>query len=521
MTVTAESIYAPDAGKHPVRNGLVALALVLAAAGLTAPAFPPWEWWWIAWFAPVPLLLGLRRALTLRGAGLLALIYGMALCAGALSWMHKIFESGTLGIYLIASAPWFLFGLAYHACTRRLRPSWLLLMTPVLWVATDWIRCEGWYFRFSWLQLGQSQVPWSRGLLLYPYVGVFGVTFLIILVNAALAHAITLQSGWRTRLRPLALTMAFLLPILLLLPNPNPAQPRAGQSLVARVVQGEGGEVSGLRTASLLPATEKPMLIVWPEYALPAYVPSDPYLLDDVQQVARAAHATLVLGCKEHAPDDAPVDWLRKRAMLQMNFGKLFYNLALVLGPEGAVIGKYYKTHPIQFFSDGVPGRLPSVMLTPAGRLGLAICYDFDYASSAVRMVHDGAELLVVPTFDEVTWGSTQHQQHARIAQARAAEAGRWTVRATSSGVSQIINPRGELTASIPATDSILPEAITGVVGRETGWTLYMHGIYLLPYACVFASLLALLLIVISAWNERRISRRQVPGDTAEAKVAE
>jgi apolipoprotein N-acyltransferase len=184
--------------------------------------------------------------------------------------------------------------------------------------------------------------------------------------------------------------------------------------------------------------------------------------------------------------------------------GDIYANAALVISPAGQVLGTYHKQHPIQFFSDGVPGRKSPIIPTPLGTLGVGICYDFDYAMTAVRMVHGGAELLVVPTFDATTWGNTQHAQHGRIAQARAAEAGRWVVRVTSSGETMLIGPDGHPTATIPNNAE---SAIAAVAAPRTGLTPYMRWAFALPYFCLALALLWAIGQVrtgFCAWRARR-----------------
>lgn len=184
--------------------------------------------------------------------------------------------------------------------------------------------------------------------------------------------------------------------------------------------------------------------------------------------------------------------------------GELFHNTALVIDPNGTLVGAYYKSHPIQFFSDGVPGHDFPAFTTPVGHLGLAICYDFDFASTALKLVHNGADVLLVPTFDAMEWGDLQHTQHARMAQARAAETDRWVIRATSSGVSQVITPDGNNAAVIPTqSDGV----IVTVAAPRTTVTPYVAWTHWLVIACLWLSLgwvMWMLIAAIGDWVRRQ-----------------
>lgn len=81
--------------------------------------------------------------------------------------------------------------------------------------------------------------------------------------------------------------------------------------------------------------------------------------------------------------------------------GPRVYNAAVVLGP-GGVLGVYRKAH-LYGFERGVfePGDTGfPVWETPAGRLGVLICYDLRFAEAVRILLVRGAQVLCVPT----TW---------------------------------------------------------------------------------------------------------------------
>ncbi len=485
----------------------VNLLLVLLSAGLTALAFPPCEVWPLAWVALAPLLFALRRTATVRAAGWLMLLWGLLVATAALHWMAAIFSTAAVGVFLLIALPWVLFGLAYRVLIARAQPTAILLLTPILWLACDWLRCEGWYFQFSWLQLGFTQVPFHFSQPLFPVVGTYGVTFFILLVNAALLAVMVgpAQDRKRFLVREVPLTLL----VLALLTAHGYAirniQEKFTPTVTTIIVQDEDNGMDRLKALSLAYKKERaglqtPALLVWPEYAVPGYLLEWKPELAEVQGVARDLHATLVLGTKERAPDNAPCDPLRRRSML-LGEGNLFYNTALIVGPDGGIRGKYHKAHPIQLFADGVPGRDFPAYPTPAGKLGLAICYDCDFAWPLLQSVRNGANILVVPTMDAKSWSDLQHRQHARMAQARAAELGRPMARATTSGVSQLLDAQGEELATIPCGAS---QAVVGHLWPQNSMTPYASVFFLLPYACLAVSLLWLLWTALALWRIRK-----------------
>lgn len=79
------------------------------------------------------------------------------------------------------------------------------------------------------------------------------------------------------------------------------------------------------------------------------------------------------------------------------------FNTAVVIGPDGAILGRYHKTHPFatELRSRGgwvTPGDEVCVVETELGRIGLIICFDGDFPElSRITALH-GAEVIARPS---------------------------------------------------------------------------------------------------------------------------
>ncbi len=485
------------------------VALVVLAGLLGALLYPPHEVWWVGWFALCPLLIALRRTRRWAASGWLMLLFGLVFFAVTLPWIRQIFGASALGVYLLMALPMVPFGIIYRVLGDRQTAWATVLLAVLLWVALDWVRCEGWYFQFSWAQLGLAFVACGKRGVLYSNLGVYGATMLLVLANAVGSEILLRKQTWRARSTHLVTFALLVFALSLYINKPVGCRLLPGGEIQRAVyinpptvalVQSEMGSFAGLcaRTRALKPA--HPSVVVWPEYAITDYPLSQPDLLRKLFALAREMDATLVLGCKRHLPVTTECDWLRRRGMM-LEGGELYGNIALVIDPHGKLLGTYQKTHPIQFFADGVPGTRFPTFDTPVARLGVAICYDFDFADTARQLTQHGAQLLVVPTFDPENWGALQHWQHARIAQARAAEVGRWVVRATSSGVSQIIAPDG--TNAVTMTSGLLVTA-TGVVIPSDEMTVYVRYTHYLPQVALILVLLWVVGAGFIQWHGKR-----------------
>lgn len=79
------------------------------------------------------------------------------------------------------------------------------------------------------------------------------------------------------------------------------------------------------------------------------------------------------------------------------------FNTAVLLGPDGRLLGHYRKTHPFgteQRACGGwvTPGDEICVVDTELGRIGLMICFDGDYPELSRIMALHGAEIIARPS---------------------------------------------------------------------------------------------------------------------------
>jgi predicted amidohydrolase len=94
--------------------------------------------------------------------------------------------------------------------------------------------------------------------------------------------------------------------------------------------------------------------------------------------------------------------------------GHLVYNVAVLLGPDGSVAGKFRKvTLPTGEVDAGVaPGSEYPIFPTRFGKVGMMVCYDGFFPEVARELSNRGAEVIAWPV-----WGC-----NPELARARAAE---------------------------------------------------------------------------------------------------
>ncbi len=78
--------------------------------------------------------------------------------------------------------------------------------------------------------------------------------------------------------------------------------------------------------------------------------------------------------------------------------GEARYNTAVLIGPDGKLIGKYRKQKLGHESVRNTPGKTSPVFETPYGRIGLMICADRTDAAIVGRICANGADFLICPS---------------------------------------------------------------------------------------------------------------------------
>ncbi|HEX5272721.1 MAG TPA: carbon-nitrogen hydrolase family protein [Gemmataceae bacterium] len=109
--------------------------------------------------------------------------------------------------------------------------------------------------------------------------------------------------------------------------------------------------------------------------------------------------------------------------------GHLVYNTAVLMGPDGKMVGKYRKTSlPRGEVEGGIcPGSDYPVFDTRFGRVGMMVCYDGFFPEVARQLTNHGAEVIAWPV-----WGC-----NPLLARARACENHVYVVSSTYEDVSR------------------------------------------------------------------------------------
>ena len=181
----------------------------------------------------------------------------------------------------------------------------------------------------------------------------------------------------------------------------------------------------------------------------------------------------------------------------------VYHKSKLVVGVEMTPYPKFFGK--IDDKLGGVMGRCIgqdeiSTLRVDGIPLGCAICYESVYGEFCTGYVRKGAKVLAVITND-AWWGDTPgYRQHLSYASLRAIETRRDIVRCANTGISALINQRGDVLAE---TGWWTREVLTGTVSTSSRETFFVRCGDIVGRVCTYLFLLIALALLLRLFIRR------------------
>ncbi len=494
--------------------------LSLASGLMLAAAFPSFDIHWLAWIALVPLLRALR-GLTLRQALLHGFIAGLAFFAATVHWVTNsvhyyggvpLLPASLITLLLCAYLALYpaLFGAAIIQL-RRNYPSLLFLTAPAVWTALELARTYV-FSGFPWALLGYSQHAVLPLIQLADITGVYGISFLIVLVNAAVEEFLFSRRNYAGLVAAglaVAATLAYGYDRL--------GVPLTGDGIRISLVQGnieqdrkwdpryQSEVIAVYARLTKTALARQPDLVIWPETATPFYFGGGgdhSTLSKDLREFVKRGGTPLLFGSPTYEIGPARSIELRNSAFLLDGEGTpaaVYHKIHLV------PFGEYVPLKRLLFFVDKMvaavgdfrTGREYTVMpVTVPSRRGLepvnvstVICYEIIFPDLVRRFVDRGTSVMTTITNDAWFGRTAAPAQHFSMAVFRAVENRVPVARAANTGISGFIDGHGRVLArSDIFTEAVITETL--IPGRDK--TFYTRRGDLFSYACLVLALLSL-----------------------------
>ncbi len=455
------------------------LVLSLLSGVLLFLSFPKFNLAFLVWFALVPLLIALKDK-SLKESFAFGLLTGFIFFLGILYWISIFSIAGLviLCLYLGLYIAIFAWGLSFVKQRSNLSE---IMVVPLLWTGLEFLRSLG-LLGFPWGSLAYAQYKSLPLIQIVRFTGVYGVSFLIVLVNATVASLFTSRQRILRKVFPVILILFFSISYGYLVIS----QKLAKESLKIGIVQGNIPQekkwdpdfrntiINIYRQSTHKLSGKNPALIIWPETAIPGYFKHNKKIREEILNIAQETKSHLIVG----SPD----------------FGSTnkYYNSAFFISPAGKIINEYRKIHLVPFgefvpfkrifpfikkvvrgVSDFSFGNEYTVFPLPQAKFSVIICFEDIFPDLVRNFVKSGAEFIVNITNDAWYKRTSAPYQHANMTIFRAVENNVSIVRVANTGISSFINPYGKIEKStdIFASKSLVQKVV--LPRKKTFYTKY------------------------------------------------
>ncbi len=443
--------------------------LISLFAGCILPfAFAPFHIWPLT-ILSLTILIATWCHATPKQAFIRGLCYGIGSFAVGVSWVFvsiHVYGYTTIPIAILLTGMFIIILALFPAVQGIILAKYyksnhiakILIGFPTSWVIFEWIR--SWIFTgFPWLFLGYSQL--NSPLKGYaPIISVYGVS-LATTISASLIAVLFIKNYKRKYISIIMIpllwfggwvlsqkTWTTLDPdahsITLVQGNLTPDDKFAQHNPIQSTQDTYG-------TLSLQDIQSK--IIIWPENSLSLPLPYSIEYLNKLDELLKSNESTLILGLPIQVENDH----------------NHYYNSIKAIG-QGS--GEYYKRHLVPFgdyvpfetwlrgiinffdlpMSAFTPGLIPTQPLqVPDVKILPLVCYEISYPQYVQQNLANQQSTVILNISEDGWFGNSWGpHQHLDIARMRALETGRFVIRSTTSGISAIIDPQGNIVKQSP-----------------------------------------------------------------------
>jgi apolipoprotein N-acyltransferase len=504
------------------------IVLSVASAILLVLAFPGFEFWFLAWFALVPLFFAVEREKESVVKSLfVGWIFGTAFFFGSCWWLTFApityagfpFLLAYFLLFLACLAVGFFSAIfaAVFSITLKRFGVYGIFAAPFLWTATEFLRY--WTTGNNWNAIGYSQA-------FHPYVkafasigGIYLVSFLVLLNASVIAFQLTYVISRKKQSVLSWISVSVILFLLLLLPIfsasiSNDGNYSSGQANVVAVqpnvpmsglnyqkyqqLRRQHVELAenALQKVRQDTNSEQQTIVIFPESPMNFMYSEDTEFQEFIKNFAAKNNVFVLFNAAE--PDAR---------------NKAYFNSAVMIDAAGAKLAQYDKIYLVPF-GESVPAPLKNIVpafvgsfsygdeydLLPFGeaKAGIMICFESHFGTLSREFVRNGADVLVEMTNDGYLGDTPVLRQHLANAVFRAVETNRPVLRVTNVGITAYINKRGEIS---DAADSYTEATRVWTVAKSDGsQTFYVKYGDWFAWLC---SLVSLALLFLSFWKKK------------------
>jgi apolipoprotein N-acyltransferase len=444
------------------------LFLSLISGALLFLSFPKFNFGFLAWISLVPLLVAFKEKRP-YDAFRIGLITGLIYNIGIIYWIafvvvhygHLPLYLGIIVMFLLAfylSLYMAVFSAGVVFSKKAGFPE--IISAPVLFTCLEYAKSHL-FTGFPWENLACSQYKIIPLIQIADVTGIYGITFLVVLINCVVYDFIISKKKMLPEL--IAVSVVILAVFVYgtfrvntvegVLENIEPTNVLLVQGNIDQSLKWDlkyrRDTLETYKDLSSASLTEKTKLLVWPETAAPLFFQNVDDEHREILDMAKKADSYFLFGSPSFG-------WNNEK--------RVFMNSAYLVSPKGDISGRYDKTHLVPFgeyvplsrwlffidkmvegVGDFAAGKEVFPLSMGDNKLGVLICYEGIFPEISRKYKKNGAELLVSITNDAWFGRTSAPYQHMTMTVFRAVENRLYVIRAANTGISSIISPTGEI----------------------------------------------------------------------------
>ena len=434
-------------------------------------AFQPFNYWFLTFLIP-GLLYQLIKSESIKNIFFISYFFGFGLWSFGIFWIENSITvyggaSSILGSFLTLLLAAFLslfqaisFTL-FKIVTSQRKTYEVFLLFPAAWVLSEWLR-EFLFTGFPWLYIGYTAVDNIMLQGYIPVLGIFGIGFLIVLVSQI---CLSLLNSLRDLTQRKSLYLSSLVLIIIFIGNQpleNINWTKSTGKISATVIQPnidikEKWTQKGLQkieSAIEKKLSENPLqnltqssVIFWPEVTLPKLIQKNS--IDEFRNSILNENNMLgmVIGALSENKSEEINNSLIGIGNISGIYDKKFlvpFGEYVPLSGLFSIFFDFFNFNRPQIFSGNKNELIGNNLI----KISSAICYEIAYQNV---FLSNSKKTNILFNASNDNWFGTGlgPHQHLQIARFRAAEHQKYLVRSTSTGISALINHRGQIIKKI------------------------------------------------------------------------
>jgi apolipoprotein N-acyltransferase len=434
-------------------------------------------------------------------------------------WIHHVILGLYLGFYFG------LFGLVFNFIAKRRGMLSAVISAPFIWIALEYLRSNISFLSLPWNILAHTQYRYPLVIQFASFTGAYGISFLMVLVNAALAlvvliffskfRPVELQGMSKKAAVSVMVVTAGLTGLVLLHGYMTISKSIDGKALKMSVLQGNiDREKKGspqehaafimqkYEDLTKQASKDHPTLIVWPEASTPGFVLKNLALRKQIAALTNQTQSYFLIGSSEYPK------FIKQQSPGKKQFG----NTAIFFSPQGKILGQYLKIHLVPFGEEipyektfpwpafivpedkksfEIAGKEHTIFKLNDFKFGAVICWEVVFPQLIRSFVNSGAQFMVNLTNEGWFGDSSAPYQMAAIVAFRAVENRVPFARAANTGISCFIDRYGRITGRVSHhnKDIFVEGHLTQIIKVSNERTFYTQYGDAFTWGCLIVSI--------------------------------